>query len=149
LNVAENRSVISIAPGSAEGAATNLAVDSRATYRALINRSTTGARGSQLLLWPEQRPGEPALTIGGTIPVGSSPVPIGIAVGNPTLWFANVLRNRLVRDGIDVTGEAVDIDDIHPPPDRTTSTVLFTHVSRTLGEIAQPLLKDSINLYAE
>ena len=149
LNVAENRTVVSIAPGSAEGAATNLAVDARATYRSLINRAVTGARGSQLLLWPEQRPAEPALTIAGTIPIGSSPVTIGIAVGNPTLWFANVLRTRLIRDGIDVRGEAADIDDVHPTPDRAASTVLFTHTSRTLAEIAQPLLKDSINLYAE
>src|SRR6185503_1294812 len=29
------------------------------------------------------------------------------------------------------------------------ATVIHTHRSRTLAEIAQPLLKDSINLYAE
>src|SRR5262245_40646293 len=149
LNFAENRTSVSISPGSAEGAPTNLAVDARTTYRTLTNLALTGPRGSQLLLWPEQRPGERALTIAGTIPVGTSPVTIGIAVGNPTLWFANALRTRLIRDGIEVTGEAVDIDDVHPTPDRAGSIVLFTHASRTLAEIAQPLLKDSINLYAE
>jgi len=149
LNVAENRTSVTISPGSAGGAPTNLAVDARATYRPLTNLAITGPRGSQLLLWPEQRPGERSLTIAGTIPAGAPPVTIGIAVGNPTLWFANVLRNRLIRDGIDVTGEAADIDDVRPMPDRAASTVLFTHISRTLGEIAQPLLKDSINLYAE
>ena len=48
-----------------------------------------------------------------------------------------------------MTGEAVDIDDIVPPANRETMTVIFTHRSRTLAEIAQPVLKDSINLYAE
>ena len=149
LNMAENRTVITIAPGAAEGVPTTITIDPRAAYRTLTNRSVTGASGSTQLLWPEQRPGEPSLTIGGSIPAGAAPVSIGIAVGNPTLWFANVLRSRLIRDGIDVGGEAADIDDIRPPPERTAATVVFTHASRTLAEIAQPLLKDSINLYAE
>ena len=149
LNMAENRTVITIAPGASEGSLTTITIDPRAAYRTLTNRSVTGPSGSTQLLWPEQRPGEPSLTIGGSIPAGAAPVSIGIAVGNPTLWFANVLRSRLIRDGIDVGGEAADIDDIGPPPVRTAATVVFTHASRTLGEIAQPLLKDSINLYAE
>jgi serine-type D-Ala-D-Ala carboxypeptidase/endopeptidase (penicillin-binding protein 4) len=149
LNVGENRTAITIAPGPSEGAPTAITVDPRAAYRPLTNRSVTGAVGSTQLLWPEQRPGEAALTIGGSIPVRSAPVTIGIAVGNPTLWFANVLRNRLMRDGVEVTGEAVDIDDVQPPPSIASATVVFTHTSRTLAEIAQPLLKDSINLYAE
>jgi len=149
LNMAENRTVITIAPGAAEGVPTSITIDPRAAYRALTNRSVTGPSGSAPLLWPEQRPGEPSLTIGGSIPAGAAPVSIGIAVGNPTLWFANVLRSRLIRDGIDVGGEAADIDDIRPPPVSAAATVVFTHASRTLAEIAQPLLKDSINLYAE
>jgi D-alanyl-D-alanine carboxypeptidase/D-alanyl-D-alanine-endopeptidase (penicillin-binding protein 4) len=72
-----------------------------------------------------------------------------IAVGNPTMWFVSALRARLVRDGIDVTGDAVDIDEVTPTPNRESMPVLFTHRSRPLAEIAQPLLKDSINLYAE
>jgi D-alanyl-D-alanine carboxypeptidase/D-alanyl-D-alanine-endopeptidase (penicillin-binding protein 4) len=149
LNMAENRTVITIAPGASEGVPTTITIDPRAAYRTLSNRSVTGPSGSPQLLWPEQRPGEPSLTIGGSMPAGAAPVSIGIAVGNPTLWFANVLRSRLIRDGIDVGGEAADIDDIRPPPLRTAATVVFTHASRPLAEIAQPLLKDSINLYAE
>jgi serine-type D-Ala-D-Ala carboxypeptidase/endopeptidase (penicillin-binding protein 4) len=149
LNVAENRTTITISPGKTETAPTTISVDPRAAYRTLTNRSVTGPAGSIQLLWPEQRPGETSLTIGGSIPVGNPPVTIGIAVGNPTLWFANVLRNRLIRDGIEVTGEAADIDDISPPPASANATVVYTHQSRTLAEIAKPLLKDSINLYAE
>jgi len=149
LNMAENRTVITIAPGPAVGASTTITVDPRAAYRTLTNRSLTGLAGSAPLLWPEQRPGETALTIGGSIPAGAPPIQIGIAVGNPTLWFANVLRSHFMRDGIEVTGEAADIDDLKPPPDPDAASVIFTHTSRTLGEIAQPLLKDSINLYAE
>jgi len=149
LNVAENRTTITITPGTTAGAPTTISVDPRAAYRTLTNRAVTGPIGSVQLMWPEQRPGEPTLTIAGSIPAGATPVSLTIAVGNPTLWFANVLRSRLLRDGIEVTGEAVDIDDVRPTPDRASSTLVFTHTSRSLAEIARPLLKDSINLYAE
>jgi D-alanyl-D-alanine carboxypeptidase/D-alanyl-D-alanine-endopeptidase (penicillin-binding protein 4) len=115
----------------------------------VTNRVSTGPASSQQLIWPEQRPGESALTIAGWSPVGARPASLAISVGNPTLWFASALKARLIRDGIEVGGDAVDIDDVVPLPDRSATTVLFTHRSRPLSEIAQPLLKDSINLYAE
>ncbi len=149
LNLAENRTTVTIAPGPAAGAPASIAVDPRLAFRALSNRVVTGAAGSAPLVWPEQRPGERALTVAGSIPVTAPPAVLSIAVGNPTLWFASALKGRLVRDGIEVTGEAIDIDDITPVPLRDAATVVFTHRSRPLSEIAQPLLKDSINLYAE
>ena len=109
----------------------------------------TGPIRQPSLVWPEQRPGEPALTIAGSIPLGAQPIQLGISTGNPTLWFASVLRKRLIEEGIIVTGDAVDIDDLTPPPDRTDAMTLFTYRSPTLAEIARPLLKDSINLYGE
>jgi D-alanyl-D-alanine carboxypeptidase/D-alanyl-D-alanine-endopeptidase (penicillin-binding protein 4) len=50
---------------------------------------------------------------------------------------------------VEVTGDAWDVDDVMPAPDRLGATVLFTYRSRPLSEIVQPLLKDSVNLYAE
>jgi len=149
LNLAENRTTITVAPGPSAGAPATLTVDPRLAFRAVSNRVATGAAGSAQLLWPEQRPGDPSLTVAGSIPAAASPAVLAIAVGNPTLWFANVLKSRLVRDGIEVTGEAVDIDDVMPTPARDLATMIYTHRSRPLSEIAQPLLKDSINLYAE
>jgi len=149
LNLAENRSTITIAPGPSSGAPAVVTVDPRLAFRVLTNRVATGLAGSPQLLWPEQRPGDPSLTIAGSIPAAAPAVSIAVAVGNPTLWFASVLKSRLVRDGIEITGDAVDIDDVVPPSSRDTATVIYSHRSRTLGEIAQPLLKDSINLYAE
>ena len=46
-------------------------------------------------------------------------------------------------------GDAFDVDDVSPPPEHGASQLLYTHRSPTLAEIAQPLLKDSINLYGE
>jgi D-alanyl-D-alanine carboxypeptidase/D-alanyl-D-alanine-endopeptidase (penicillin-binding protein 4) len=149
LNLAENRTTVTIAPGPSAGAPATVTVDPRLAFRVVSNRVATGPAGSAQLVWPEQRPGDPALTIAGSIPAAAPPATMAIAVGNPTLWFVSALKSRLVRDGIEVSGEAVDIDDLTPAPARDTMPVLFTHRSRPLAEIAQPVLKDSINIYAE
>ena len=149
LNLAENRSTVTIAPGPSSGAPAVVTVDPRLAFRVVTNRVATGPAGSPQLLWPEQRPGDPSLTIAGSIPAAAPAASIAVAVGNPTLWFVSAFKSRLMRDGIEITGDAVDIDDVVPPPLRDTATVIYSHRSRTLGEIAQPLLKDSINLYAE
>jgi D-alanyl-D-alanine carboxypeptidase/D-alanyl-D-alanine-endopeptidase (penicillin-binding protein 4) len=101
------------------------------------------------LVWPEQRPGDPFLTIAGSIPAGAMPARLSVSAGNPTFWFASVLRQRLQQVGVEVTREAIDIDDVALRPSRDGATTLYTHRSRPLAEIVQPLLKDSINLYGE
>jgi D-alanyl-D-alanine carboxypeptidase/D-alanyl-D-alanine-endopeptidase (penicillin-binding protein 4) len=149
LNVAENRMAVTIAAAATAGGPTTLGVEPHASYRPLRNVSVTGEPGSRQLLWPEQRPGDPFLTIAGSIPAGAPPARLSVSAGNPTFWFASVLRHQLSTSGIELTGEAFDVDDALPRPDLAASTVLHTHRSRTLAEIAQPLLKDSINLYGE
>ena len=149
LNLEENRMVVKVAPGSVTGAATTLEVESHAAYRPLANRSVTGASSSNQLLWPEQRPGEPFLTIAGSIPAGAPPASLPVAVGNPTFWFSSALRSILQQNGVEVAGEAFDIDDVTPHPNRAAARPFYTYRSHTLAEIAQPMMKDSINLYAE
>jgi len=146
LNYGENKTLVTIEPGSFAGDATALTLDAVSQGRPLINRTVTGAKGSPQLVWPEQRPGETALTIAGSVAAGSPPARLMVSAGNPTLWFATVFRNRLKLDGVEVNGDAVDIDDVQAPPATTT---LYTYRSRPLSEIVSPLLKDSINLYGE
>lgn len=148
LNYAENRMLVTVAPG-APGAPTTVSVAAHAANRPLLNRSTTGARDSALLVWPEQRPGESALTIAGSVPSGSRPVSLYVSAGDPTQWFVNALRIELQRAGIEVGGEAVDMDDLPSKPDLSAATIVHVHRSRPLAELARPMLKDSINLYSE
>jgi D-alanyl-D-alanine carboxypeptidase/D-alanyl-D-alanine-endopeptidase (penicillin-binding protein 4) len=149
LNLAENRMTVTVTPGQAAGAAAALTVEPHAAYRPLANRVATGQPGAAQALWPEQRPGESYLTVAGTIPAGAPPARLNVAVGNPTFWFASVFRLRLQQQGVEVSGEAWDIDDVTPAPDRASATVLYTHRSHPLSEIVQPMLKESINLYGE
>jgi D-alanyl-D-alanine carboxypeptidase/D-alanyl-D-alanine-endopeptidase (penicillin-binding protein 4) len=149
LNLAENRMTVTVAPGAAAGRPAALQVEPHAATRPLANRAVTGPAGSTQLLYPEQRPGEPFLTIAGSIPAGARPALLNVAVGNPTLWFASVLRNHLQRAGVVVTGEAFDIDDVPQPFDRFAGSVVHSQYSPRLAELVRPMLKDSINLYAE
>ena len=149
LNLFENRLTVTVTPGIAPGTPAAISVEPYAAYRPLANRVVTVSTGAPQLVWPEQRPGEPFLTIAGTIAAGAPPTRLEVSAGNPTFWFASVFRNRLQRQGIEVLGEAWDIDDAQPPPDRASAPVIFTHQSRPLSDVVQPLLKNSINLYAE
>ncbi len=149
LNLAENRMTVTVNPASSTSDRPTLSVDPSASSRPLRNRTATGAPGSSVLIWPEQRPGEPFLTIAGSVPAGSPPTQLSISAGNPTFWFASGLRDALLSGGIEVTGEAYDIDDVAKRPEWEGATVLYRYRSPSLAEIAQPLLKDSINLYGE
>ncbi|HEX5109494.1 MAG TPA: D-alanyl-D-alanine carboxypeptidase/D-alanyl-D-alanine-endopeptidase [Vicinamibacterales bacterium] len=149
LNYAENRTTVTVAPASMAGQPALLTGEPFTVGRPVINRVITGAAGSIQQLWPEQRPGEPGVSIAGSIPAGARPASLAIAVGNPTLWFASVLRARLIAAGIPVTGPAADIDELDAPLDTSEFVVIHVHRSKPLAEIVKPLLKESINLYAE
>ena len=149
LNLAENRMTVTVNPALVTGDRPTLSVDPSASSRPLLNRTATGAPGSSALIWPEQRPGEPFLTIAGSVPAGSPPRQLSVSAGNPTFWFASGMRHALLGGGVEVTGAAYDLDDVVQRPEWTGSTLLYTYRSPPLAELAQPLLKDSINLYGE
>jgi D-alanyl-D-alanine carboxypeptidase/D-alanyl-D-alanine-endopeptidase (penicillin-binding protein 4) len=149
LNFAENRMAVIVTPAAAPGVPPLLGADAQAAWRPFDNRAMTGPPGSPQLLWPEQRPGEPLLTIAGSIPAGARPAVLAISAGNPTLWFAQVFRYRLQKAGVEVTGPAMDIDDVAPHPATGAMPVLYTYRSHPLADIVRPLFKRSINLYGE
>jgi D-alanyl-D-alanine carboxypeptidase/D-alanyl-D-alanine-endopeptidase (penicillin-binding protein 4) len=148
LNLAENRLTVTVTPGAIAGRPTSLAFNVDAQDLPITNRSITGAAGSAALVWPEMRPGESPLTIAGSVPLGGMPATLNVSAGNPTAWFARLLRRRLIASGIEVAGPAADGDDVSiAPPDQ--APIIYTYRSHPLSEIARPLLKESINLYAE
>jgi D-alanyl-D-alanine carboxypeptidase/D-alanyl-D-alanine-endopeptidase (penicillin-binding protein 4) len=149
LNLAENRTFAFVLPGGRAGEPATVTLEPRAVGRPVLNRVVTTETGTTSFVWPEQRPGESALTIAGTIAEGAQAIQLGISTGNPTLWFATAFRNRLIDDGVVVTGEAVDVDDLGTPTMPTGTRPFFKYQSPTLAEISRPLLKESINLYGE
>ena len=150
LNAEENRMTVTVTPGAADGSTAELSVEPRAAHRPLVSRVTTAAGGVSEL-WPEQRPAEAALTIAGTVRQGAKPPTLSVSAGNPTRWFAGLLRHHLIAGGVAVTGDAVDVDDMDQRPhlDDEGAQTLFVHQSPPLAQLVGPLLKSSINLYGE
>ena len=148
LNAAENVMAVTVTPGTKAGDRAVANVEHHAKARPLENRVTTGLAKSETTVWAEQRPGDAFLTLAGSIPTSAKATVVPVAAGNPTLWFANVLRDRLIQGGIQVQGDAVDIDEAKPAPLRTGQT-LYVHRSAPLSTFVQPMLKNSVNLYAE
>jgi D-alanyl-D-alanine carboxypeptidase/D-alanyl-D-alanine-endopeptidase (penicillin-binding protein 4) len=149
LNMSENRVEVTIAPGVSPGASTAMKIAPDGGDRLIVNRSVTGDGGSAQLLWPEQRPGDSQLTIAGSIPVETRPASLFVSAGNPTVWFASSLRRELVNAGVSVAGEAIDVDDLPSRPVVESGETLYVYRSHPLREIAQPLVKESINVYGE
>lgn len=75
---------------------------------------------------------------------------VKIAVNNPALLAAKILKETLEKNGIEVEGEAKSADWKSADKLNAENAVEFASVeSRTIGEIVQKMNKDSINLYAE
>jgi D-alanyl-D-alanine carboxypeptidase/D-alanyl-D-alanine-endopeptidase (penicillin-binding protein 4) len=149
LNISENMLEVIVSPARLEGQPAIVELPEYARDLPIANHIDTGPAGTPENVWPELRPGAPTLTLNGTIGVSDKPATVALAAGNPTEWFARVFRNHVLAAGIDVAGNAVDVDDLHARPDWNDAAILHVHHSRPLAEIAKPLLKDSVNLYAE
>jgi D-alanyl-D-alanine carboxypeptidase/D-alanyl-D-alanine-endopeptidase (penicillin-binding protein 4) len=94
-------------------------------------------------------PGSPLLELRGSIPIGSAPLFRNASVDNPTLYFVASLRQALIANGIEVSGAAVDIDEIADAPPRGTAAQMLVHRSPPLSTLAATMMKLSQNLYAE
>jgi serine-type D-Ala-D-Ala carboxypeptidase/endopeptidase (penicillin-binding protein 4) len=148
LEFNENVAALSISPGPAAGT-TPIVTLSRGSGLELINHAMTGAEGSVSTLDYKRHLERPILEVTGSIPAGGSTVNRSVAVINPTVFFAQSLKDGLIARGIPVSGDAVDFDDIAAEMPSADRRVLVTTESPPLREIATVLMKVSQNLYAE
>ena len=128
-----------VAPGSASGVT-------------LINQALTRAEGGNTNVRLSRRPDGGALIVTGEIPLGAPAAVRTGAVSDPTLFFVQGLRTALQRAGVEVDGEAIDIDQFDPAVKqilRQRLRLLIRHESEPLSTVAVQLMKRSQNLYAE
>jgi D-alanyl-D-alanine carboxypeptidase/D-alanyl-D-alanine-endopeptidase (penicillin-binding protein 4) len=154
LQYNENTADLVVAAGAAIGdpAIVQLAAGSGLS---IVNRvRTVGAdedtpRGTINI---SRRIDRPVVEVSGMIPLGAPALTRTVAVVNPTLFFAQSLKDALIARGISVTGEAVDIDDVAPEltdGDANERRILVTTESPALRDVASVLMKVSQNQYAE
>jgi len=148
LEFNENLATLSISPGPTAGSPPVVTL-SRGSGLELFSRATTGAEGSASTLDYRRHLERPILEVTGSIPAGAPTITRSVAVVNPTIFFAQSLKDGLIARGMSVSGEAVDFDDIAAEMASTERRVLVTTQSPPLRDIATVLMKVSQNLYAE
>jgi serine-type D-Ala-D-Ala carboxypeptidase/endopeptidase (penicillin-binding protein 4) len=118
---------------------------------AIDNRVITSERGERKIQVYRSASGR-ELHVWGTIPKGDAGYTQELAIGDPALYAAEVLRDALLRRGVSIKGEAVAR---HRFPDETSSdppkpiVLLAEHRSPSLFELLQVVDKVSQNLHAE
>jgi D-alanyl-D-alanine carboxypeptidase/D-alanyl-D-alanine-endopeptidase (penicillin-binding protein 4) len=115
----------------------------------LVNHAYTGASKTATTIGFERRVDQPILTVTGSVAIDAQAITREVAVVNPTMYFAQSLKDALIARGIDVTGNAVDGDDRLDLPAPSARRVLARSQSPPLREISTVLMKVSQNLYAE
>jgi len=148
LEYNEDTALLGVKPGAAPGEALFVELTAGSGLR-IINRAVTGTIGSANTVEYRLHPHEPVLEVTGSLALDAKPLAEDVAVVNPTVFFAQALRDARVARGIDVAGTAQDADDVLTAPERGSRRLLVESQSPTLREIATVMMKVSQNLYAE
>jgi len=148
LQYNEDVAALTIAAAATEGAPALVTLAPGSGLR-VINRAFTGAPKSPVTIDYTRRLDAPVLEISGSIPLDSGPLTREVAVVNPTIFFAQSLKDALVARGIDVTGAAQDADDQMNLPAPDARRPIVQSPSPPLRDIATTMMKVSQNLYAE
>jgi serine-type D-Ala-D-Ala carboxypeptidase/endopeptidase (penicillin-binding protein 4) len=150
LQFNENMATLTVRPAAQAGDPAQVTLTPGAGLM-ILTRVATVAAGSPVTLDYRRRLDQPVLEVSGSIPVGAAPLERSVAVVNPTILFAQSLKDGLIARGIAVTGAAVDLDDVAAELAGSGSErrTLVETMSPPLREIATVLMKVSQNLYAE
>lgn len=89
------------------------------------------------------------IKLSGTIKENNEPTKIFVTINNPTQFFVVTLKEVLKQKGINVTGIAVDVDDLTEPIDYSNCKLQLQHQSPPLPEIIKIINKNSQNLFSE
>jgi len=148
LTFNENTVKVTIAPGAEESAPARVTLGAESSGLTLRNLSRTGAPSVPASIETRRLAGGRVFEVRGTMPLGTPPRSINAAVFNPTIYYVSALRAALVANGIQVRGEAVDIDDVSMPA-LDSGRLILSYYSPPLPSLARTMMKLSQNLFAE
>ena len=119
-------------------------------YVDVINNSRTTPAGTRVDEGYYRLRGTNTVEVTTEVPAGGEDIE-EITVENPTLFFAHVLRESLLKAGIAVLGEPVDVDELSIKPDYSDPRVrrVAVHYSQPLSDIISIVNKPSMNMYAD
>lgn len=164
LTVNDNAVDLTIKPGDRVGAPVVITTGPpSASFITVLNRATTGLRGSKRTLTIYRGLGTNTLEITGIVPLGDSGFNGDVAVPDPALAFVTMLRDALVKRGVKVDGRIRTVDSRSGSEAIANSSLVtattpaaalpFIEIasleSPPFNTVAAQTLKPSQNLYTE
>jgi serine-type D-Ala-D-Ala carboxypeptidase/endopeptidase (penicillin-binding protein 4) len=165
LTINDNAIDLTVKPGEKVGAAAVITSGPPATFMTIANRATTGPKVSKSELQLYRGLGGNMLEVSGSLPLGDSGFIGSVAIPDPALAFAAMLRDALVKRGVKIDGRVRTVDarsaaSIVPNPliaqTQTTNVSpqplpveIASLQSPPFSLIAAHTLKPSQNLYTE
>jgi D-alanyl-D-alanine carboxypeptidase/D-alanyl-D-alanine-endopeptidase (penicillin-binding protein 4) len=149
LSYNENAVTLRMAPGRVAGERVALEVAPPGHELILSNELRTGSAGDPADLQLLRRPGQPYLTVRGSVPAGATSLTRTASVDNPTRFFIEGLRTALAERGIQIAGGAWDIDDAGDTAPASERRTIARHLSEPLSALAPRFAKESQNFYGE
>ncbi len=148
----DNSFAVTIRPAARAGDPAQLFLAPPFEYFSIDNRVRTQESGERRIEIDRKSNGR-QVHLWGSIPIGDTGVTQLLAVDDPALYAAEVLRDALIRRGISIHGKAVArhrmSDDAFNPDQARPRVVLAQRSSPPLAELLQVIDKVSQNLHAE
>jgi D-alanyl-D-alanine carboxypeptidase/D-alanyl-D-alanine-endopeptidase (penicillin-binding protein 4) len=146
----DNSLALNIRPAARAGDTAELRLSPSQEYYSIDNRVRTGT-GVERKVEFERKPASRELHIQGVVPVKDPGVSELLAIDDPALYAAQVLRYALQRRGVAIHGQAVARHRFAGEAEQPASTpvVLAERTSPPLAELLRVVDKVSQNLHAE
>jgi len=145
----DNTVQLTLTPGEKTGDRVDAVVAPSAPEFTVDNQVITSAVGVKPDLTLKREPGSNVVTVLGTLPAKSNPRKLVLAIQEPALHAAAMLKRLLQDRGIKVTGAAKELSLPPGPPEGETRVVLAEHLSIPLGQSVKLVNKISQNLHTE
>ena len=141
-----NRLWLEITPGRKIGESPTIRIKPLPTYWIVENQLTTTTRDAEAKIEIERRQTDESIVVRGNVPVNGVQKTRAVAVYDPTRYYLSALKHALADENIDVLACGIRETGGTDPE---SLSLLWTSISPPLSEILKPLLKESLNLYAE
>jgi serine-type D-Ala-D-Ala carboxypeptidase/endopeptidase (penicillin-binding protein 4) len=147
--VDDNTVQMTLTPGEKAGDRVEAVVAPAAPEFTVENQTITSPVGVKADLTLRREPGSNLVTVLGTLPAKNNPRKLTLAIQEPALHAAAMLKRLLEDRGIKVNGVARAISLPPGPPTGETRVLLAEHLSVPLGESIKLVNKISQNLHTE
>ena len=147
--VDDNTVNLTLTPGQKAGDPVTFVVEPATPEFLVENSVVTSAAGVKSDLTLKREPGSNVVQIIGTLPARSTPRKLTLAIQEPALHAAAMLKRLLEDRGVKITGNAAALHLPPGPPPNEARVVLAEHTSIPLSDSVKLINKISQNLHTE